>query len=226
MTDIRIGASILSADFARLGEHVREAESAGVDFVHIDVMDGRFVPNITMGPLIVDAVRRSSSLMRDVHLMIVEPERYVEAFAEAGADRITVHHEASPNLHRTLSLIREVGCKAGIAINPHTPASVLEEIIDMLDVVVVMTVNPGFGGQSLIPATLPKLARVRALIDTAPHEIDLLVDGGINLHTAHTAAQHGAKALIAGSALFSQQFTVRAGVDAIRQALAHPQSQS
>ncbi len=226
MTKIRIGASILSADFARLGEHVQEAESAGVDFIHIDVMDGRFVPNITMGPLIVDAVRRSSSLMRDVHLMIVEPERYVEAFANAGADRITVHHEASPHLHRTLSLIREVGCKAGVAINPHTPASVLEEVIDLLDVVLVMTVNPGFGGQELITATLPKLARVRTLLDTLPRDVDLLVDGGINLHTAHTAAQHGAKGLIVGSAIFSNKFTVRAGVDALRHALAHPQSQS
>lgn len=158
---IKIAPSILAADFTRLGQQIEEVENAGADLIHIDVMDGRFVPNITMGPLIVEAVRRVTKLPLDVHLMIVEPERHIETFAQAGADRITVHIEASPHLHRTLSYIRESGCKAGVALNPHTPSTTLIDLMHMLDQIIVMTVNPGFGGQKFLPETMPKIARLR-----------------------------------------------------------------
>ena len=154
---ILIAPSILAADFTRLGEQIAAAEAAGADLIHIDVMDGRFVPNITMGPMIAAAARRSTKLPLDVHLMIVEPEKYVQAFAQAGASRISVHIEAAPNLHRLLGLIHEQGCKAGVAVNPHTPANALSEVMGLLDIVLVMTVNPGFGGQHFLPETLPKI---------------------------------------------------------------------
>lgn len=215
---VQIAASILAADFARLGEQIQGAESAGVDLIHVDVMDGRFVPNITLGPLIVEAARRSTQLPLDVHLMIVEPDQYIGDFASAGADRISVHWEACPNLHRTLQRIREAGCQAGIAINPHTPASLLSEVVHLLDVVIVMTVNPGFGGQAFLPETLPKIAALREMMAQTGREIDIEVDGGINATTASTAVQAGANVLIAGSAIYSDKHSIDDGVRAIRQA--------
>lgn len=216
---IRIAPSILSADFARLGEQVAAAEAAGADLIHIDVMDGRFVPNITMGPLVVEAVRRSSGLFRDVHLMIVEPERHIEAFAEAGAERISVHIEASAHLHRTLQLIKAAGCQAGVAINPHTPASFLSEIMHMLDYILVMTVNPGFGGQDFLPETLPKIREFRRMIEASGREIDLGVDGGINVDTVRQVVDAGANVLVAGSNIFNGDYSVRAGIEKLRTAL-------
>jgi ribulose-phosphate 3-epimerase len=216
---ILIAPSILSADFTRLGDELREAEAAGADIIHVDVMDGRFVPNITMGPLVVEACRRVTSLPLDVHLMIAEPERQVEAFVSAGATRITVHVEASPNLHRILQLIREMGCQAGVALNPHTPASALSTIMNMLDVIIVMTVNPGYGGQEFLPETMPKVAELRAMIGDSGRKIDLEVDGGIHSGTAMTVAQSGANVLIAGTAIFSPSFSIREGMEALRRAL-------
>jgi ribulose-phosphate 3-epimerase len=216
---IKIAPSILAADFTKLGQQVMDAEAAGADLIHIDIMDGRFVPNITMGPMIVEAVRRVTALPLDVHLMIVEPERHIEAFASAGASAITVHYEASPHLHRTLGAIRELGCRAGVAINPHIRANALIEVLDMLDVVNVMTVNPGFGGQSLITSTLPKIAEILALLGETGREIDLEVDGGINTDTVMSAVQAGANVLIVGTAVFNAAFPVAAGMDQIRSAL-------
>ncbi|MFW5691669.1 MAG: ribulose-phosphate 3-epimerase [Chloroflexota bacterium] len=216
---IHIAPSILSADFARLGEDVHTAGAAGVDRIHIDVMDGRFVPNITMGPLVVSALRRVTDLMLDVHLMIVEPARHIAAFADAGADRITVHFEADHNLHRTLTQIRALGCTAGVAINPHTPAFMLETIIHTVDQVIVMTVNPGFGGQALIRETLPKVAEIRAMIGDEQRAIDLVVDGGIDASTAMSAAQAGANVLVAGSAVFGHPGGINAGITALQDAL-------
>lgn len=217
---IKIAPSILAADFTRLGEQIADAEAAGAHLIHVDVMDGRFVPNITMGPLVVEAARRSTRLPLDVHLMIVEPERYVEAFAEAGANRITVHIEASPHLHRTLQSIHAVNCVAGVALNPHTPPSHLSEIMHLADVILVMTVNPGFGGQTFLPETLPKIARLRQMISDSGRQIDLGVDGGMDTSTVRLAVDAGANVLVAGSSIFSEQFSVRDGVDAIRMALA------
>lgn len=216
---VLIAPSILAADFTRLGEQVRAAEAAGADYIHIDVMDGRFVPNITMGPLVVEAVKRVTDLPLDVHLMIVEPERYIDAFAGAGAHHITVHIEASPNLHRTLQVIHAAGCRAGVAINPHMPASALGEIMHMVDIINVMTVNPGFGGQSFLPETMPKIAELRAMIGNAQRTIDLEVDGGIDAETASSAVQAGANVLIAGSAVFGHAGGVQAGVNALRESL-------
>lgn len=216
---IYLAPSILAADFTRLGEQIKAAEDAGATWIHIDVMDGRFVPNITMGPMVVEAARRSTSLPLDVHLMIVEPERTIDAFAEAGADHITVHIEASPNLHRTIQAIHAAGCRAGVALNPHTPASLLEDIMHMIDIINVMTVNPGFGGQHFLPETMSKIARLRAMIGDRGRPIDLEVDGGINAETAMSAAQAGANVLVAGSAVFNQQHSVSEGLDKLRHAL-------
>ncbi|GAB4332982.1 MAG: ribulose-phosphate 3-epimerase [Phototrophicales bacterium] len=216
---IHIAPSILAADFTQLGEQVRQVTELGVSYIHIDVMDGRFVPNITMGPLVVEAVRRVTELPLDVHLMIVEPDRHIEAFAQAGADIITVHLEADANLHRTLHRIRELGCKAGVAINPHTPSHALQTIIHYVDLVNVMTVNPGFGGQKFIPGMMSKVAEIRAMIGDANRAIDLEVDGGINPQTAMTAAQAGANILVVGSAIFQHPDGISAALQAMSQAL-------
>lgn len=215
---VRIAPSILAADFTRLGEQIRDAEAGGADVIHVDVMDGRFVPNITMGPLVVEAARRSTTLPLDVHLMIVEPERHLEAFARAGASRIDVHWEVSPNLHRTLQAIKSLGCEAGLAINPHTQAAFLTEVIDMLDAVLVMTVNPGFGGQAFLPETLPKLRRLREMIAASGRAIDLGVDGGIYASTARQVVDAGADLLVAGSMVFTSQWTVQDGIRTLRDA--------
>lgn len=217
---IKIAPSILAADFTRLGEQVREAEDAGADVIHIDVMDGRFVPNITMGPFIVASVRRVTKLPLDVHLMIVEPEQHLAEFASAGASSINVHLETCPNLHRTLQTIKELNCRVGVAINPHSPASLLSEVIHMLDIVLVMTVNPGFGGQTFLPETLPKIRRLRDMADQSGRLIDIEVDGGINPQTALKVVEAGANVLIAGSDIFNERHSVQAGVDALRGAVA------
>ena len=214
---VRIAPSILAADFTQLGEQIRAAESAGADLFHLDVMDGQFVPNITMGPLIVEAVRRVTNLMLDVHLMIIEPDHLLPAFAEAGANRINVHWEACPNLHRTIQSIHELGCKAGVAINPHTPAELLTEVINIIDAVLVMTVNPGFGGQEFLPETLTKISQLRDM--TREHNIEIAVDGGINAETAPQVVDAGATMLVVGTAIFSRQHTAQAGMDALRRAL-------
>ena len=214
---VKIAPSILAADFARLGEQVADAEAAGADLIHFDVMDGRFVPNLTMGPLILEAVRRSTSLPVDAHLMIIEPDHLLEAFAHAGATRIDVHWEACPNLHRTLQAIRGLGCKAGVAINPHTPAAFLSEVLHLLDAVLVMTVNPGFGGQEFLPETLPKIRALRAMI--GGRAIDLVVDGGINAQTAASVIEAGANVLVVGSAVFTAESSVAAAMKTLRQAL-------
>ncbi|HEX3696444.1 MAG TPA: ribulose-phosphate 3-epimerase [Polyangia bacterium] len=199
---LRIAPSILSADFGRLAEEVRAVEAAGADYIHVDVMDGRFVPNITIGPLVVKAVRAATKLPLDVHLMIVEPERYVDDFARAGADLISVHLEASPHLHRTVQHIRSLGKKASVAVNPHSSLDGLDVILPDLDMVLLMTVNPGFGGQKFIDAVVPKVSALRAAITRRKLSVDIEVDGGIAADTAPMVVAAGANVLVAGSAVF------------------------
>jgi ribulose-phosphate 3-epimerase len=197
---MKIAPSILSADFGALGEDIARVENAGADLLHVDVMDGRFVPNITIGPVVVAAIRKRTRLPLDVHLMIVEPERYLADFARAGADALTVHAEACPHLQRTLNQIRELGARAGVALNPSTPPEVLRYVLDDLDLVLVMSVNPGFGGQKFIPSAYAKIHALRALLGA--RATDVSVDGGVKLEHARPLAEAGASVLVAGSAIF------------------------
>ncbi len=199
---IRIAPSILSADFGRLAEEVRAVTTAGADWIHVDVMDGRFVPNITLGPVVVEAVRKATTLPIDVHLMIVEPERYVADFAAAGADIISVHVEASPHLHRTLQQIRALGKKAGVVLNPHTSEETIKYVLTECDLVLVMSVNPGFGGQKFISNVIPKIAAIREMAEALRVHVDIEVDGGMGVGTAGRVTRAGAGVLVAGNAVF------------------------
>lgn len=207
---VRVAPSILSADFAALGDAVRAAERGGADLIHIDVMDGHFVPNITVGPLVVRAVKRVVSVPLDVHLMIEDPDRYIEEFARAGASMISVHVEVLPHLHRTLQYIHSLGIKAGVALNPSTPVGALEEVAGDLDFVLVMSVNPGFGGQTFIPRSESKIRAVRALLDREGQPAPIEVDGGIDTTTAARVVAAGARILVAGNAIFAAADPVRA----------------
>jgi len=201
---IVIAPSILSADFSRLGEEISAVDAAGADWIHIDVMDGRFVPNITIGPLIVEAIRPITKKPLDVHLMIVEPEKYVADFAKAGADHIIVHceHNASPHLHRTLGQIKELGKKAGVVLNPSTPLDFLEYVLELCDIVLIMSVNPGFGGQSFIPEMVPKIRKLRQMCDERGLDPWIEVDGGLKANNTWQVLEAGANAIVAGSAVF------------------------
>ncbi|HEX6941218.1 MAG TPA: ribulose-phosphate 3-epimerase [Longimicrobiales bacterium] len=217
---VKIAPSILSADFARLGEAVAEAEAGGADWIHVDVMDGHFVPNLTIGPPVVKALRRATELPLDVHLMIEAPERYLEAFADAGADVLTVHQEACTHLHRTVERIRELGMRPGVAINPATPLGVLEEILPYVELVLVMTVNPGFGGQRYVATSTDKVGRLRRTL----HErhlwgVELEVDGGIGPDTAAEVVEAGATVLVAGAAVYGGEGSVASNIAALRAAV-------
>jgi ribulose-phosphate 3-epimerase len=213
---IKIAASILSADFARLGEQIKEADEAGADYIHVDIMDGMFVPNITIGPVVVRKIRKTTQLPFDVHLMIESPGRYIEDFAEAGADIITVQQEACTHLHRVVEQIKGMNKRAGVAINPATPILMLEEILPFIDLVLIMTVNPGFGGQSFIGTMPRKIAAMRDMIDARGLAIELEVDGGIHPETAGRAVGAGARVLVAGSAVFSNPVGVRQAIQELR----------
>lgn len=220
MADIKISPSILSADFARLGEQVAEAEAAGADWVHVDVMDGHFVPNITIGVPVVQALRRVTELPLDVHLMIESPERYLNAFADAGADILTVHAEAAVHLHRTVERIRELGMRPGVSINPATPLSTLDEILPYVDLVLVMTVNPGFGGQRYIPTSTAKIARLRQELERRHlWGVELEVDGGISADNAAEVVEAGASVLVAGAAVFAAEGGVHSNIARLRSAV-------
>ncbi|HZG42607.1 MAG TPA: ribulose-phosphate 3-epimerase [Longimicrobium sp.] len=219
MSRIKIAPSILSADFTRLGEHIREAEQGGADWIHVDVMDGHFVPNITIGPLIAAAAKRSTGLPIDVHLMIAQPERYLADFAKAGADYLTVHVETSPHLHRTIQQIRELGVKPGVTLNPATPADTLADILPYVDLVLVMSVNPGFGGQSYIPTSTAKIARIRRMLDERRlHHVELQVDGGVAPDTIADVVRAGASCVVAGSAVYNAKASVAENIRVLREA--------
>jgi ribulose-phosphate 3-epimerase len=213
---IKLAPSILSADFARLGEQVAEAERAGADRIHVDVMDGHFVPNLSMGAPIVQSLRRVTRLPLEIHLMISDPDLFLDEFVEAGSDSFLVHWEGNANLHRTIQRIKALGKRAGVVINPATPASVLEEILQDIEQVLIMTVNPGFGNQHFLPTTLPKIRRVRQRIDQLKPGCDVEVDGGINAETAPLAVAAGANVLVAGTAIFGESEAVPAAMDRLR----------
>ena len=216
---IKLAPSILSADFARLGEQVAEVARAGADYIHVDVMDGHFVPNITIGVPVVANIRSCTTLPLDVHLMIEAPEQQIKQFADAGADIITVHIEACTHIHRTVQAIKELGVKAGVSLNPGTPVEMVSEILPNLDLILVMTVNPGFGGQAFIEGMLDKIARVRTELDRKGLATELEVDGGINAQVAPRVVQAGARVLVAGAAVFSSGQTVKAAIQKIRDSL-------
>ena len=215
---IKIAPSILAADFTRLGEQVRDAEAGGAELLHLDVMDGQFVPNISFGPLVVEAVRRVTKLPLDVHLMIEQPERYVPIFAQAGATMINVHVETCPHLHRNIQQIKALNVKAGVAINPHTPFEMIREILVDVDRVLVMTVNPGFGGQKLIKSVLPKIRQISEEVNKQRHPIEIGVDGGIDVQTIAEVRSYGADVFVAGSSVFGYAGGVGAGIKALREA--------
>lgn len=209
---MKLAPSILSADFGRLADEIAVVAEAGADWIHVDVMDGHFVPNITIGPLIVEAARRATSLPLDVHLMIDEPERYLEAFADAGADLLTVHQEASVHLHRTVQRVRELGMRAGVAINPATSLETVREVLPFVDLVLVMSVNPGFGGQSYIPTSTAKIARVRRVLDEIGSDAEIEVDGGVDAQNAADVSDAGASVAVAGSAVYRHPAGAAQGV--------------
>lgn len=215
---VKIAPSILSANFAKLGEEITEVENSGADYIHVDVMDGHFVPNITIGPLIVEAIRPVTDLPLDVHLMIENPDRYIPTFAKAGASIISVHQEACPHLHRTIQLIKDQGVKAGVVINPATPVEMIKETLSYVDLVLVMTVNPGFGGQSFIHETLPKIKLLDELRKDHQYSYELEVDGGVNAETAKLCTDAGADVLVAGSAIFNKADR-KAAIAEIREAI-------
>ena len=215
---IQLSPSVLSADFTKLGEQIREAEAAGVNRFHIDVMDGLFVPNISMGPFVVEAIRSVTTLPLEAHLMIEAPERHVDAFIKAGADVIIVHQENTPHLHRLLQHIREQGKQAGVALNPGTPIDTLDIVLDSSDLILVMSVNPGFSGQNFIPATLPKMRRVRELITARGLACDLEVDGGVNAETAPKIVAAGVNVLVAATAIYKHPNGIAGGVQELRKA--------
>lgn len=202
---VKIAPSILSADFSRLAEEIIDVEKGGADYIHVDVMDGHFVPNITIGPLIVQAIRPVTKLPLDVHLMIEQPDRYIPAFVEAGADLLSVHAEACPHLHRTIHLIKSNGVKAGVVLNPHTPVSMIEHVIEDVDLVLLMTVNPGFGGQAFIPSVIKKIQHVSSILKERNLQVEIEVDGGINAETAKLCVEAGANVLVAGSAIYNEK---------------------
>ena len=214
----KIAPSILAADFGCLAENVLAAQAAGADLIHIDIMDGRFVPNITMGPMVVEAVAKVATIPLDVHLMIVEPEKFVERFADSGAATISVHVEACRHLHSALAQIAAAGCGAGVALNPHTPASAISEVMDMVRLINVMTVNPGFGGQQFINSTLSKIRYLRGLVNSIGADIDIEVDGGINSDTIGAAISAGASVAIAGTCIFQHEAGIAAGIAELRRA--------
>ena len=221
---LKLAPSILSADFARLGEGVAAAEAGGADWIHVDVMDGHFVPNLTIGPPVVKALRRTTQLPLDVHLMIESPDRYVEAFVDAGADLVTVHVEAVPHLHRVVEKIRQLGARPGVSLNPGTPLTALEEILPYVDLVLVMSVNPGFGGQKFIPTSTEKIARLRRTLDDRNlWGVELEVDGGITPNTAPEVVAAGASVLVAGAAVYNEQGSVAENLATLRSAGARSQ---
>lgn len=217
---VKIAPSILSADFANLGEAVRQAEKAGADYIHVDVMDGHFVPNISIGPAVVGALRRACTIPLDVHLMIEEPDRFIKAFSDNGADVISLHVEACNHLHRAINEIHSLGRKAGISLNPATPISALEEILPMVDLVLVMTVNPGWGGQSFIEEMMEKIARLREILSKRNLPAELEVDGGINTENAPRVVKAGANVLVAGASVFNSKDSVENNIRKIRQSVA------
>jgi ribulose-phosphate 3-epimerase len=220
MSGARIAASILNADFGHLAEQVQQAEAAGVEYIHVDVMDGHFVPNLTLGFAVLEAIRRATKLPLDVHLMIAQPERYLSRFVDAGADLVTIHHEATSDAGAALAELRELGVEAGLAVSPPTPLSAVEQLVDALDLLLVMTIQPGFGGQQLIPETIGKVAQARAILDQRGSAAALEVDGGLKAHNVAQLARAGADLMVVGTGIFQAEGGIAAGVAGLRSALA------